>query len=120
MWAGGTAGRPMAVAGSFLQMAMSMKANGLMIEHMVMEFIGTLMEVLMKGIGKMISKKEGVKRLGQTNLFTLESLWEERSIAEVNLLGLMELAMTGSGDLLEWTDMVFSPGLTNDNTRDIT
>ena len=97
-------------------MEISLKASGLMIKLMGMEFIFIKMELSMRETGKMISSMVMVKKSGPMAPNMKDTILRERSMEEVSTYGKMDLCTTEIGTRTELKDMESTNGKTAENT----
>lgn len=94
MKAGGKTTKQTAKEDLFMQMEMSMMANGSTIRPMDLECIAILTELNTRDSGKRISNMETVSRHGQMVPSMRANMFKERKTARVDSLGLMAQLIT--------------------------
>lgn len=102
-------------ADSFTLMGMFMKAIGLMIKHMVMEFILTLTEPNMLVIGKKTNRTDMELRHGQMVQSTQVLMSMERSMVKENSFGQMAQDMKENLTIITSTESESMSGPTEDS-----
>lgn len=102
-------------ADSFTLMGMFMKAIGLMIKHMVMEFILTLTEPNMLVIGKKTNRTDMELRHGQMVQSTQVLMSMERSMVKENSFGQMAQDMKENLTIITFTESESMNGPTEDS-----
>lgn len=100
---------------SFTLMGMFMKAIGLMIKLMVMEFILTLTEPNMLVIGKKTNRTDMELRHGQMVQSTQVLMLMERSMVKENSFGLMAQDMKENLTIITFTESESMNGPTEDS-----
>ena len=95
---------PTATADLFWQMAMFLKATGLMIRLMVLVTTFMLRELLIKDNGLKINRKAMAERSGLMAVITRANMFVEKSMAGACSSGLMGQNITDYGKIIKCTE----------------